>query len=163
MIFLFAPVHHLRNAAWTSCSLQASGIKPFFLQPRMSYVAKCHHFSPSCNLLFFSFPSSFTPLSSPHCCPWFSLVLSQHEMMRSRESPPPTLLQRTHAHANTHTVKTQWITWRLDGISELSEKFGWQWVGRLLSQYLIDILLQCLRTAWEGTKNSAMATTLKAP
>lgn len=88
-------------------------------------------------------------------------------MIRSREPPPhspgPPAPQDMHAYNYTRDENIMDNLEDLMGFSELNEKFGWQWVERLLSQYLIDIMLQRLRTAWEGTKHSAMATTLKAP
>lgn len=137
----------------------------------LSYCAKRRYFfllwSP---LSFFSFlfhPAVITVLLLFICCGWVISAWDDDDEEEeqgtptSRSRPPPP--QDMHAYNHTHDENIMDNLEDLMGFSELNEKFGWQWVERLLSQYLIDIMLQRLRTAWEGTKHSAMATTLKAP
>lgn len=52
-------------------------------------------------LFFFFLLLHFTLLSSPRCCPWFTLAICQHKMMRSQETP--------NTRAQKHIMKTQWL------------------------------------------------------
>lgn len=114
---------------------------------KCSYNYGCHH-----NLS----PFSFLPFSLHHAGVSsllfliFPAVISAWDNEEEEGNPPPI----THAHTITQITPTRWITWGRDGIQSSVESLddsGW---GRLLSQYLIDILFAVSAHSVGGNKST---------
>lgn len=118
----------LRNInSLTLCSHPTNDMKTF-LHLWMPYIAKYHVF-PLVLALFFSFFLHSAVVTS--LMPLIFSALSQHEMMRSRESLPPTL-----THTIKHIMKTQWITWRQWDFR--AQRKVWMTVGGEAAQPILD-------------------------